>query len=188
MLCCAVLNTCVLVAVVCHRGRVLEDGQTLSGQGILHGHTLHLVEQDPAAAVAAAAAAAAAQQQQQPQPMGGPQVDPRQVLLSMFGGGGAAPGAALEPGVAVQVGPFEVGPGAAASWQQVAAALGGMAAPQPQPAGQMAGLTCWMRLTCCSSSWRQRLAAAAAPPAQLRQTAGWPCLPSTSRRGRTQLV
>ncbi len=62
-------------------GRVLEDSQSLSAAGVQDGHTLHLVEQDPAV------------QQQQQQPAGGPGGDMgADALLRALMGGAATPG------------------------------------------------------------------------------------------------
>lgn len=65
-------------------GRVLEDSQSLASAGIADGHTLHLVEQDPAHQAAAAAAGGAAA----PPGWGGGQPD----MLSALLGAGGAPG------------------------------------------------------------------------------------------------
>lgn len=67
----------------CCSGRVLEDGQTLASVGIADGHSLHLVEQDPAHQPAAAAGGGAAAPG-----WGGGQPD---MLSALMGAGGPLP-------------------------------------------------------------------------------------------------
>lgn len=114
---------------VIYGGRVLEDSQTLSAAGVHDGHTLHLVEQDPAQQ--------RQQQQQQAAAAGdGAQADPMAAFQALFGGA-AVPGVDVQ---AVQLGPFDASnPEAwqqvAAAWQQLGSAMGGMGMPPQGGAG-----------------------------------------------------